>query len=752
MTEQTIFLSALEIADPTERAAYLEQVCTGDSALRRQVEALLAAHQRSGLFLDEPALEQASVRPGGPSARTVSADEPAGPDTPTLTGPGSAAGRDDDLCFLKPPTRPDSLGRLDRYDIFEVLGRGGFGTVLRAFDDRLHRVVAIKVLAPQLATSGPARQRFHREARAGAAVRDEHVVNIHEVSEPDEPVPYLVMEYVAGQTLQQKLDRTGPLSVPEILRIGSQVAKGLAAAHATGHIHRDIKPSNILLENGVERVKLTDFSLARAVDDASISHSGLVAGTPMYMAPEQAKGERIDHRADLFSLGSVLYAMCTGHSPFRASTTMAVLKRVCEEDPRPVREVNPEVPEWLAAVIAKLHGKKPPDRFQSAKEVAEVLQQHLAHLQQPNLVARPPAVVPPPPSPRRWQAGDRVLAPWEPEWLYPATVQQTNADSVLVTYDDGDSSWQDAGAMRPLDIEPGARVFGWWNGPYYPGTVTAQDGNRIHIAYDDGDSEWTEFDCIRVATAGPAPVTRPAVAEPVDRPLPPALQRLRLPANGLFVTGILYWATLPVVFVARFMPGVPDDAFPWLLRSFGVVPVVAGFVFVFAAWKMRRGELYPLCVAAALLPLALVGEKLFSLAQGKLTISPGDFTALPFGLWALIELTRSDVRAAFGRARLEASGPFRPPAAPPRRRPRWAVAAVVALVLVALGAVFGHAALLYLSDRGELELVSQDGVVSVIVLKNDDGVIDGNKLHPTVTDWLEMKGGHTLKLPPGKYQ
>jgi hypothetical protein len=157
------------------------------------------------------------------------------------------------------------------------------------------------------------------------------------------------------------------------LRIGSQIARGLAAAHATGLIHRDVKPSNILLENGVERVKITDFGLARAADDASISHSGMVAGTPMYMSPEQARGEKVDPRSDLFSLGSVLYAMLTGRAPFRAGTTLAVLKRVAEVDPRAIREINPEVPEWLTDVVARLHAKDPAGRFPSAREVAEFL-------------------------------------------------------------------------------------------------------------------------------------------------------------------------------------------------------------------------------------------------------------------------------------------------------------------------------------------------------------------------------------------
>ena len=160
------------------------------------------------------------------------------------------------------------------------------------------------------------------------------MVDIHAVAEAN-GVPYLVMEYVSGRSLQDRLDQNGPLELIQILRIGMQTAAGLAKAHAQGLIHRDIKPANILLENGVPRVKITDFGLARAVDDASLTQSGVVAGTPQYMAPEQARGEPVDHRADLFSLGSVLYAMCTGQPPFRAGNTVAVLRQVAEETPRP---------------------------------------------------------------------------------------------------------------------------------------------------------------------------------------------------------------------------------------------------------------------------------------------------------------------------------------------------------------------------------------------------------------------------------
>src|SRR5262249_25482665 len=236
------------------------------------------------------------------------------------------------------------------------------------------------VLAAPLAASGAARQRFAREARAAAVVRDDHVIDIHAVRD-DAPVPYLVMEFIGGCNLEDRLRRGGPLGGKEGLRIGSQAASGLAAAHRQGLIHRDVKPANILLENGVQRVKLTDFGLARAADDASLTQSGLIAGTPAYMSPEQANGEPVNHRSDLFSLGSVLYEICTGRAPFRAENTAAVLRRVSDESPRPIREVNPDIPEVLCRLIDRLHAKKPADRPASAAEVADLLAGLLAELQ-----------------------------------------------------------------------------------------------------------------------------------------------------------------------------------------------------------------------------------------------------------------------------------------------------------------------------------------------------------------------------------
>jgi serine/threonine-protein kinase len=169
-----------------------------------------------------------------------------------------------------------------------------------------------------------------------------------------------------------------------------QIAAGLAAAHAQGLVHRDIKPGNILLDKGVERVTITDFGLARAADDASLTRSGVIAGTPQYMSPEQARGEPLDSRSDLFSLGSVLYAMCVGRPPFRAQTAFGVLHRIAETDPTAIRQVAPETPAWLCEIIAKLHAKQPKERFQSAGDVAELLGRWLAHLQQPTVIPAPP--------------------------------------------------------------------------------------------------------------------------------------------------------------------------------------------------------------------------------------------------------------------------------------------------------------------------------------------------------------------------
>jgi len=289
---------------------------------------------------------------------------------------------------------PRMLGRFGGYEILGIIGEGGMGIVLKGFESTLNRYVAIKVLAPHLASNGAARQRFSREARAAAAVLHENVIAIHRVEETRD-LPYLVMPYIAGESLQKRLDDTGPLPLIAILRIGRQIAAGLAAAHAQGLVHRDVKPANILLERGVDRVTLTDFGLARAVDDATVTRSGVIAGTPQYMSPEQARGENVDARSDLFSLGSVLYAMATGRAPFRAETSFGILRRITDDPPRPITRINSEIPVWFERLVDRLHAKQPEDRYQTPEEVKQLMEICISHVQQPTATPLPPELAKP---------------------------------------------------------------------------------------------------------------------------------------------------------------------------------------------------------------------------------------------------------------------------------------------------------------------------------------------------------------------
>jgi serine/threonine protein kinase len=290
--------------------------------------------------------------------------------------------------LLGPTDDPRMLGRLGPYEIVGVLGRGGMGIVFKGLDPSLNRYVAIKMLAPLISAGAASRQRFLREAQAAAAVVHEHVVAIHGISQWQD-APYLVMEYVRGESLQKRLASRGPLPIRELLRIGMQVAAGLAAAHAQGLIHRDIKPANILLESGVDRVRITDFGLARAVDDIRLTRSDLLLGTPQYMSPEQARDELLDFRTDLFSLGVVLYEAAAGRAPFQAATSYGTLRKIVDHQPTPLRQLNPDLPAWFERIVAQLMAKDPRQRFSTAGEVATLLQQCLAHVEQPYLVRLP---------------------------------------------------------------------------------------------------------------------------------------------------------------------------------------------------------------------------------------------------------------------------------------------------------------------------------------------------------------------------
>jgi serine/threonine protein kinase len=306
--------------------------------------------------------------------------------------------------YLTPPQEADEIGRLAQFRVLKVLGRGGMGLVLLAEDTTLRRHVALKVLSPVFARRRDAAPRFLREAQAAAAIRHEHVVTIYQVGEADTPsgtVPFLAMELLEGVSLGTALEQRD-LSLREIVRIGREVAEGLAAAHKSGLIHRDVKLDNIFLEKissedketkvdtrqasespsslimpshpASFRVKLLDFGLAREVRvESQLTEYGVIVGTPAFMAPEQAAGKPVDARADLFSLGCVLYRMCTGQLPFPTTDVMTTLNALATMEPTPVRQVNPAVPRALADLIHSLLSKTPEKRPASAQVVAKRL-------------------------------------------------------------------------------------------------------------------------------------------------------------------------------------------------------------------------------------------------------------------------------------------------------------------------------------------------------------------------------------------
>jgi urea transport system substrate-binding protein len=286
--------------------------------------------------------------------------------------------------FLLAPQEPNELGRLGAYRIVKMLGSGGMGLVLQAEDVHLQRFVALKVLRPQLAKEAAARQRFLREARAAAALKHDNIVTIYQVGE-ENGIPYLAMEFLEGETLETRLEREGRLRLVEVLRIGREIASGLAAAHERNLIHRDIKPPNIWLEGPPVaprpgerrvggRVKILDFGLARpAGGDVRLTAAGLVLGTPQYMAPEQARNEPLDPRCDLFSLGAVLYRTCTGQEAFVGDSTMALLTALAVQEPKPLTDLDPDLPPGLVDLVKALLAKKRDDRPPSARAVVEAI-------------------------------------------------------------------------------------------------------------------------------------------------------------------------------------------------------------------------------------------------------------------------------------------------------------------------------------------------------------------------------------------
>src|SRR5574341_884945 len=292
-----------------EREGFLAEACAGDDDLRREVESLLAAHEDAGSFLHSPAVEVA--------AHEIVADE--------VTSPA-----------------PQLVGReLANYKIISLLGRGGMGEVYLAEDHRLHRKVALKLLPAQFTNDAERVRRFKREASAASATNHPNIITIHEIGQVD-GAHYIVTEFIDGQTLRQRM-QTAKLSLKEVVDIAIQVAQALEAAHSAGIVHRDIKPENVMARRD-RLVKVLDFGLAKLTEVAGVKEAltvkqadtapGMVIGTPQYMSPEQARGEELDERTDLFSFGVMLYEMATGSAPFKGDSIAMIFDAILNRDLR----------------------------------------------------------------------------------------------------------------------------------------------------------------------------------------------------------------------------------------------------------------------------------------------------------------------------------------------------------------------------------------------------------------------------------
>ena len=306
-------------------------------------------------------------RPGLPEEETAGKPEIV-PGTQTITYQRAGA-----------PRPADGLSRIGPYRLLSELGRGGMGIVYRAEDQRLQRIVALKVLRAELAADPTAKARFLREARSAAAVEHDHVIPIYEADQTPDGTVYLAMPCLRGETLQAYLEKAGPrLPLKEALRIAAEVASGLAAAHVRGLIHRDVKPANIWLESSSQqttpgRVRLLDFGLARVPGLSELTTAGAVVGTPAYMSPEQARGEELDARSDLFSLGTVLFRLVSGQLPFTGDRPATVL-RALEDKPAPrAADLRPDISPELDQLLGELLAKRPEERPPSAKEVHDRL-------------------------------------------------------------------------------------------------------------------------------------------------------------------------------------------------------------------------------------------------------------------------------------------------------------------------------------------------------------------------------------------
>jgi eukaryotic-like serine/threonine-protein kinase len=352
-----VFQTALELPSIPEQDAFIEEACRDDSALAANVRSLIEAHRMAGDFLESPVLS---------NDLSDRASDTVVPDALDVVF------HERELRRLLPRAQdPSAYGMLGDFSILEILGAGTSGVVVKAMDEKLRRLVAIKMLRPTHDSDVVDRERENllAEASTVASIQHDSVVKVHMVQEA--PIPYIVMELVEGTDLDDFLKKIGPLPMPQLIDLGKQIIAGMAACHVKGIWHCDIKPANILLEQKDQlRIKLTDFGIAQAMDRFSADSERGSAFTPAYSSPEQAQGNALDYRSDQFSLGCVLFHMACGEPPFPGATVSEVLHRIAHEAPLSIRSSRPDLPEWFCKCIDRLLAKSPSDRYESSDDLA----------------------------------------------------------------------------------------------------------------------------------------------------------------------------------------------------------------------------------------------------------------------------------------------------------------------------------------------------------------------------------------------
>jgi len=345
--KERLLAAALDMAAGPERTAFVEQATVNQPEIRAEIFRLLQVNDDAGSFLELSAWDRDStLRSLDPTAE------------PEL-------GLEHVLELLEPDSTGESLGRLGTFKLIELLGEGGSAFVFRAVDTRLNRNVAIKLLKPGLMLTPRHQKKFFEEAQTIASLRADHVINLYEVGEYKN-LPFFVMEYLPEGSLQTRLSLKGPLALDVALKIAEQVLEGLKAAHAKGILHRDIKPSNVLLERFPDRVKLSDFGLARSV---LLEEEDRAIGTPQFSSPEQIKGEQVDEKTDLFGFGCLLYSMLVGQSPFAGTSRVQTIQLTIEASPEPLSHFGLSVPKDLQDLLNRLLAKSPSERPANVEEV-----------------------------------------------------------------------------------------------------------------------------------------------------------------------------------------------------------------------------------------------------------------------------------------------------------------------------------------------------------------------------------------------